>query len=66
MKTKYILGTLLAVLLVGALLYLSRGHQAPQSQPPLGNLTAQNLADVKDRFNAAKNDARLLLLMSPT
>jgi hypothetical protein len=61
-KTKYILGTLL----VGALLYFSRGHQAPQSQPPLANLTAQNLADVKDRFNAAKSEARLLLLMSPT
>jgi len=66
MKRKYILGALPAVLLVAVPLYFSGGHQAPEGQPPLQNLTPQNLAEIKNEFNAAKSKARLLLLMSPT
>jgi hypothetical protein len=66
MKRKYILGTLLGVILVVALVYFYGGSQAPPGQPPLESLTAQNVADVKNQFNSAKDDVRVLLLLSPT
>ena len=66
MKVKYILGILLGVMLVAALFYFYGGSQAPPGQPPLESVTAQNVADVKNQFNAAKDDVRVLLLLSPT
>jgi hypothetical protein len=66
MKVKYILGTLLGVMLVAALVYFYGGSQAPPGQPPLESVTAQNVADVKNQFNSAKDDVRVLLLLSPT
>jgi hypothetical protein len=66
MKRKYILRGLLAALLLTALIYFYGGSQAPSGQPPLKSLTAQNLAEVKDQFNAAKDEVRVLLLLSPT
>jgi beta-xylosidase len=65
-RGKYILGTLLAVMLVAALFYFYGGSQAPAGQPPLENITAQNVADVRSQFNSAKNAVRVLLLLSPT
>ena len=65
MKRKYVpIAILLAVLV--ALLYFYRGSQAPPGQPPLQRLTAQNVADIKNAFNAAKDDVRVLALLSPT
>ena len=66
MKRSFIPGALLAVLLAAALAYFYGGSQVPSGQPPLQSLTAQNVAEVKDRFNAAKDDVRVLLLFSPT
>ena len=66
MKRQYILGALLAVLLLAVIIYLYGGSQAPSGQPPLRSLTAQSVAEVKNEFNAAKNDVRVLLLLSPT
>ena len=66
MKRKYILGALSVILLLAALLYFYGGSQVPSGQPALRSLTSQNLADVRDEFNAAKADARVLLLLSPT
>jgi hypothetical protein len=66
MKRKYIVGASLAALFLGALVYVSGGSQAPSGQPALQSLTAQNVAEVKNEFNAAKNDVRVLLLLSPT
>jgi hypothetical protein len=65
MKRKYILGAL-AVLVLAALVYFYGGSQAPSGQPPLDSLTARNLAEVKNQFNAAKDEVRMLLLLSPT
>ena len=65
MKCKYILGALLAVLVL-ALLYFYGGSQAPSGQHPLDSLRAGNVAEVKNQFNAAKNEVRVLLLLSPT
>lgn len=66
MKRKYILGAPVAVLLLGALVYFYGGSQAPSGQPALQSLTAQNVTEVKNEFNAAKDDVRVLLLLSPT
>jgi hypothetical protein len=65
MKPKYILGALATVLLL-ALIYFYGGSQAPSGQPPLKSLTPQNVAEVKNQFNAANDDVRVLLLLSPT
>jgi hypothetical protein len=66
MKVKYILGILLGVMLVAALVYFYGGSQVPPGQPLLESVTAQNVADVKNQFNSAKDDVRVLLLLSPT
>jgi hypothetical protein len=66
MKGKYILGTLPGAVLVAALVYFYGGSQAPPGQPPLESVTAQNVADVRNRFNLAKDNVRVLLLLSPT
>jgi hypothetical protein len=66
MKPKYILGALVAVVVLAAVAYFYGGSQAPSGQPPLDSLTAGNLAEVKNQFNAAQDDVRLLLLLSPT
>ncbi|HYL38677.1 MAG TPA: hypothetical protein VEV17_22355 [Bryobacteraceae bacterium] len=66
MKRKYILGALSAILLLAALFYFYGGSQVPSGQPALRTLTSLNVAEVRDEFNAAKADTRVLLLLSPT
>ncbi len=66
MKSRFIVGAVLAVILAGALFYFYSGSQVPSGQPPLESITAQNVADIKTQFNLAKDDARVLLLLSPT
>ena len=65
MKRKYIIGTLV-VLLVLLLIYVYGGGQAPSGQPPLRSLTAQSVGGIKREFNSARDDVRVLLLLSPT
>lgn len=66
MKRTYILGAFAAAFLLSALVYSYGGSQAPSGQSPLKSLTARNVSDVKNKFNAAKDDVRVLLLLSPT
>ena len=66
MKRKHILAAIVATALAGALFYFYGGSQTPSGQTPLQKLTPENVAEVKSAFNAAKNDARVLLLLSPT
>jgi hypothetical protein len=66
MKGKHVFGALLGLVLILALVYLYGGSQAPPGQPPLESVTAQNVVDVKNQFNSAKEDVRILLLLSPT
>ena len=66
MKSKFILGTILGAILVAALFYFYGGSQVPSGQPPLESVTAQNVTDIKAQFNLAKDDVRVLLLLSPT
>jgi hypothetical protein len=66
MKRKYIILGLLAVLAFGALAFFYGGSQVPSGQRLLRSLTAQNIAELRDEFNAAKDDVRVFLLLSPT
>lgn len=66
MKGKYILGAVVVTLLAAAVLYLYGAGQTPAGQAPLQNLRAQNVAEIRNEFNAAKDDVRVLLLLSPT
>lgn len=66
MKRKHIIVAILALALFGALVYFYSGSRVPPGQQPLRSLTAQNLPEIKDSFNAAKNDIRVLMLLSPT
>ena len=66
MERKYIVATALVVVLLAAVLYLYGGGQTPSGQPPLRSVTAQNVADIKNQFNAATGDVRVVLLLSPT
>lgn len=66
MKRKYILSAIVIAVLIGVAVYFYSGSQAPPGQPPLERLTAQNVSAVKNAFNAAKADVRVLLLLSPT
>lgn len=66
MKRRYIVGAVLAAVLIAALVYLYGGSQTPSGQPPLQNVTAQNVGEIKNDFNAARGEVRVLLLLSPT
>ena len=66
MKRAYIVGAVVVALLAAAVLYLYGGGQTPAGQPPLKNLSPQSVGEIKNEFNAAKDDVRILLLLSPT
>jgi hypothetical protein len=66
MKRIVTIGLLLSALVLAALFYFGGGGQPPSGQPALLSLTPRNVIEIKDEFNAAKGDVRLLLLLSPT
>ena len=65
-STKYALWVvgIIAAILVTWYLWLSKG--TPPGQPPLTSLTQSNLYQFKNDFNGVGNQARLVLLLSPT
>jgi len=66
MNRKYILVAILAIAFAAALFYFYSGSETPAGQAPLQSLTTQNVAGVKNAFNATRDDVRVLLLLSPT
>lgn len=61
-----ILAAIVALALAGAFIYYYGGSSVPAGQAPLERLTPQNLTDIRNAFNAAQGDVRLLVLLSPT
>jgi hypothetical protein len=55
---------IVAALLIIWFLWLSKGTHP--GQPPLTSLTQNNLDQFSHDFNGAGNEARLVLLLSPT
>lgn len=66
MKRKFILGGAVVIVLIGLGLYLYGGGQTPPGQAPLMRLTTQNVGGIKNAFNAAQGEVRVLLFLSPT
>ncbi|MGH9482653.1 MAG: hypothetical protein ACRD1L_11250 [Terriglobales bacterium] len=66
MKIPRLASALAASVLLTAGCFLAGGGQAPAGQPPLRNLTAANVAELQQAFNATPNRVRVLLLLSPT
>ena len=55
---------IIAAFLIVWYLWVSKG--TPPGQPPLTSLTQNNLDQFKNDFNGARDEARLVLLLSPT
>ena len=66
MKLRYMLSAVLAAALAGGIVHYYGGSKVPAGQPPLQALTPQSVAGVKSAFNAASDDVRVLVLLSPT
>jgi hypothetical protein len=66
MKRTSLALALAALVIFAALFYLYGGHQTPSGQPPLAELSAANLVQLKDVFNDGHVDVRMLVLLSPT
>jgi hypothetical protein len=49
-----------------AVTYLYGGYETPAGQPRLESLTAANLAGIRDAFNNARDQVRVVLFLSPT
>src|SRR5215471_3613613 len=64
MKRAYIVGAIPVALMTAAALYLYGGGHTPAGQFPLKNLSAQSVREIKYEFNAAKDDLRVVLLLS--
>jgi hypothetical protein len=46
--------------------YYFAGHQVPEGQAPLAELTSTSLASLKADFNRSADGVRIVLLLSPT
>jgi hypothetical protein len=66
MTRKRILAIVAILVLGGALLYFNAGHQTPSGQPPLTELNPHNFTTIENAFNTAKDEVRVVLLLSPT
>jgi hypothetical protein len=66
LKRKFILAAILILVLAGVGIYLYGGGRTPNGQPPLQSLTPANVSLIRNAFNTAKDDTRMLLLLSPT
>jgi hypothetical protein len=66
MKSRHVVGLVLVLSLVAVLFYFYGGSRVPAGQAPLRSLTTGTVAQIKNEFNAAKADVRVLLLLSPT
>lgn len=61
-----IVASLIIVGLLGNGWYLYRGERVPSGQPALVSLSVANFDMLRASFNAASDDVRIVLLLSPT
>lgn len=66
MNKKRTLIAIAGLAVLGTAFYFYGGHQAPPGQAALTSLAPENVSDIKNAFNAAKSEVRVLLLLSPT
>lgn len=63
---KLLLVVAIVVIVLGALWFQFGGHRTAPGQAPLADLNAQSLARLRADFNAAADQPRMILLLSPT
>jgi hypothetical protein len=63
---KIALAGVIAALLIAAAWYQFGGHRTAPGQPPLAELSAAKLEQLRTDFNAAADQPRMILLLSPT
>jgi hypothetical protein len=66
MQRNRILLIIVLLALLGTGLHFYGGTRTPAGQAPLTSLTPQSFAELKTAFNEAKDDVRVLVLLSPT
>ena len=66
MNFKRIFGLAAIAAAGAALFYYYAGHQAPEGQPSLVELSPANFPSFRDAFNQADGELRLVLMFSPT
>jgi len=63
---KIALVAVMTLLVIAAAWYQFGGHRTAPGQPPLAELNAANLDQLRAEFNAAADQPRMILLLSPT
>jgi hypothetical protein len=65
-RQKVALVSIIAALVIGAAWYQFGGHRTAPGQPPLAELNAASIDQLRADFNAAADQPRMILLLSPT
>ena len=65
-RRKLALVAVIVVLLLAAAWYQFGGHRTAPGQPPLAELNAASIDQLRADFNAAADQPRVILLLSPT
>lgn len=65
-RQKVVLVSFVAALLIGTGWYQFGGHRTAPGQPPLAELNAGSLEQLRADFNAAADQPRMIVLLSPT
>ena len=65
-RQKVALVSVIVALLAAAAWYEFGGHRTAAGQPPLAELNAGSLEQFRADFNAAADQPRMILLLSPT
>ncbi len=65
-RQKVILVSVIAALLIAAAWYQFGGNRTAPRQPPLAELNATSIDQLRADFNAAADQPRMILLLSPT
>ena len=65
-RQKVALVLVIAALLIAAAWYQFGGHRTAPGQPPLAELDAASIEQLRADFNAAADQPRVILLLSPT
>ena len=63
---RFALSAAIAAALIAAAWYQFGGHRTAPGQPPLAELNAASLDQFRAEFNAAADQPRMILLLSPT
>ena len=65
-RQKVALVSIIAALLIAAAWYQFGGHRTAPGQLPLAELSAASIDQLRAAFNAAADQPRMILLLSPT